>query len=87
MAKLKIEVIELVAALAQKDEIIDLLQQKGVLEITVPPEMEGFTLGKTQAESGDTQRNIQLLQEARETLAKYAPEKSPLRQCLNLAAK
>lgn len=78
MAKLKIEVIELVAALAQKDEIIDLLQQKGVLEITVPPETEGFTLGKTQAESGDTQRNIQLLQEARETLAKYAPEKKPL---------
>ncbi len=78
MAKLKIRVIELVAAVGQKDAVLDSLQRKGVLEVSVPSETEGLTYGEYTADAAEAERNIQLLSSARETLAKYASEKKPL---------
>ncbi len=70
--------IELVAAIEQKDAVLDSLQQKGVLEVSVPPETEGLTFGEYTADTAEAERNIQYLSSARETLAKYVSEKKPL---------
>lgn len=78
MAKLKIKVLELVAALGQKDGIIDCLQRKGVLELSVPPETDGLTLGEYSAAAGEAERKLQQLISAKETLAKYVSVKKPL---------
>ena len=70
--------IELVAALDQKDDILDSIQQKGVLEVSVPPETEGMTLGEYSAAASEAERSIQQLTAAREILSKYVSEKKPL---------
>lgn len=78
MAKLKIKTIELVAVLKQKDAVLDYLQQKGVVEVSVPPETEGLTFGEFAAPAAASERCIQQLLTAREILTKYVSEKKSL---------
>ena len=78
MAKLKVKVIELIAALSQKDDVIDCLQRKGVVELSVPPETDGLTFGEYSAAVGEAEQNLRLLKSAKEILSKYNSVKKPL---------
>ncbi len=78
MAKLKIDIIELVAATEQKNDIIDYLQRRGVLELSIPTDTDGMTLKEYTRDQNEAEANIRALNEAVHILSLYCPNKKPL---------
>ena len=78
MAKLKMMTLALVAPRDRKDEILDYLQQKGVVEPEIPADTDGMTFSQYAREQSETQEALAAVADALEALDRFAPEKKPL---------
>lgn len=69
---------ELLSPLKDKEEIIRFLQRKGVVELSVPEEIPGFSLREFSAETADTEKSSAVLRTADKIWLKRFPVKKPL---------
>ncbi len=78
MAKLKIMSIELAAPKSRKNEVIDYLQRKGAVELSLPEENGRFRFSDFSKENADFSKKLGVITAAGEILSKYCPVKKPL---------
>lgn len=78
MAKLKIMSIELAAPKSRKNEVIDYLQRKGAVELTVPEDTGKFEFSDFSKENADYSKKLSVITAAGDILSKYCPVKKPL---------
>lgn len=78
MAKLKIMSIELAAPVSVKDDVLDFLQRKGVLELSIPEENEKFLLKNFSEEASEINKKLTLLNTAGTLAEKINPVKKPI---------
>ena len=70
--------IELIAPLSRRDEVLDYLQRKGVVELSEPDVPPSLASGDYAAEVYETETRLQEVQNASAVLARVAPVKKPL---------
>ena len=78
MAKLKIMSLELVAPKSRKEAIVDYLQQRGAVELSVPPKTDGMSFSDFTEKTAEAQRLSVQVKSALELLNRMAPVKKPL---------
>ncbi|MBQ1282161.1 MAG: V-type ATP synthase subunit I, partial [Oscillospiraceae bacterium] len=78
MAVSRMQRMHIFAMCERRDEILERLQERGVLEIDIPDTDHGLQTLDTQTQRQTCERNAQLLQQAIGVLARYASEKKSL---------
>ena len=78
MAVSSMQRMHIFALRERRDEILERLQERGVLEIDIPDTDHGLQTLDTQTQRQTCERNAQLLQQAIDVLARYASEKKSL---------
>ncbi len=78
MAKLRIMSMELAAPGSRKDEVLDYLQRKGVVELTQPEETESLSYKDFSPENSECIRKLNVINMAQDILSKLCPVKKPL---------
>lgn len=78
MAKLKIMSIELAAPKSRKDEVMDYLQRKGVVELTKPEETGKMSFSDQSIDIMDITRKQSVVSSAVDILSKFYPVKKPI---------
>ena len=78
MAKLKIKSIELIAPRSRKSQIIDYLQRKGAVELSVPPETDGLTYEQFSEQKTETEQKLAAVSAGMDILNRAIPQKKPL---------
>ncbi|MBQ6065796.1 MAG: V-type ATP synthase subunit I [Clostridia bacterium] len=78
MAKLKVMSIELAAPLSRKDEVVDYLQRKGAVELSVPEATERFSVTTAPDSYENNDKATALVNSALSVLNRRCPQKKPL---------
>lgn len=78
MAKLRIMSMELAAPGSRKDEVLDYLQRKGVVELTQPEVTESLSYKDFSPENSECIRKLNVINMAHDILSKLCPVKKPL---------
>ena len=78
MAKLQVKTIELVAPLSRRSPIMDYLQRKGAVELTVPEDTEGTSFESFEEQRAAIDEQLGVLRIGADLLNRYAPQKKPL---------
>jgi len=78
LAKLRIMSMELAAPGSRKDEVLDYLQRKGVVELTQPEVTESLSYKDFSPENSECIRKLNVINMAHDILSKLCPVKKPL---------